>query len=222
MKAKNLLTTFLVCFLLTVCSSVVAKDNVAIQRGMSKQDVLTLLGEPENISFNQYSETWEYYKSGWPLHYDKRRFVSFDNDGRVLSYRSVTLRPDDETENVKVEHVPLPGAPLQLSPIGEGRGGAPRGCCMDEHSFSILYNKVRNASFDSNKYDLIEVASLGGFFSCDQCIRLMQMFTFDDKKMQVLRFMAPHIVDPQNATDIYRLFTFNSDKEKAARLIQNR
>lgn len=215
MKPKDLLTAFLVCFFLTVCSSVAAKDNIAIQRGMSRQDVLTILGEPENISFNQYSETWEYYKSGWPLHYDKRKFVSFDNDGRVLSYRSVTLRPDDETKNEKVEHVP---SQVEVPvPVYYGEG-----YCMDEHSFSILYNKVRNASFDSNKYDLIEVASLGGYFSCAQCIRLMQMFTFDDKKMQVLRFMAPHIVDPQNANDIYRLFTFNSDKDKAARLIQNR
>lgn len=39
-------------------------------------------------------------------------------------------------------------------------------------------------------------------------------FSFDDSKMKVLSMMAPRIVDLQNATDIYRIFTFDSDKEK--------
>ena len=33
--------------------------------------------------------------------------------------------------------------------------------------------------------------------------------------------MAPRIVDLQNATDIYRIFTFDSDKEKVANILRN-
>ena len=33
--------------------------------------------------------------------------------------------------------------------------------------------------------------------------------------------MAPHIVDPQNATVIYKLFVFDDDKDKAARIISD-
>ena len=95
------------------------------------------------------------------------------------------------------------------------------GYCLDDASFSKLYNKVKKASFDDNKFDLIEVASLGCYYSCAQVVRIMKIFSFDDSKMKVLSMMAPRIVDLQNATDIYRIFTFDSDKENAANILRN-
>ena len=49
----------------------------------------------------------------------------------------------------------------------------------------------------------------------------MKIFSFDDSKMKVLSMMAPRIVDLQNAPDIYRIFTFDSDKEKTANILRN-
>ena len=95
------------------------------------------------------------------------------------------------------------------------------GYCLDDASFNILYNKVKKASFDDNKFDLIEVASLGCYYSCAQVVRIMKIFSFDDSKMKVLSMMAPRTVDLQNATDIYRIFTFDSDKENAANILRN-
>ena len=40
---------------------------------------------------------------------------------------------------------------------------------LSDDKFAILYNKVKNTSFDDRKMDLIEVASLGAFYSCEQC-----------------------------------------------------
>ena len=37
--------------------------------------------------------------------------------------------------------------------------------CLSDEKFAVLYNKVKNASFDDRKMDLIEVASLGAFYS---------------------------------------------------------
>lgn len=93
--------------------------------------------------------------------------------------------------------------------------------CMDDASFLKLYNKIKKTNFDDNKFDLIEVASLGCYYSCTQIIRIMKFFSFDDSKMKVLSMMAPRIVDLQNVTDIYRIFTFDSDKEKAANILRN-
>jgi hypothetical protein len=50
----------------------------------------------------------------------------------------------------------------------------------------------------------------------------MGLFSFADDKLKALRYMARHIVDPQNAYSIYRLFDFSDDKEKAAQIIQGR
>lgn len=92
---------------------------------------------------------------------------------------------------------------------------------LDDASFSKLYNKVKKASFDDTKYDLLEVACLGCYFSCQQAVRLMKIFTFDDERMKVLRMVAPRIVDPQNAHCIHKIFTFDSDKQKVKEIMRN-
>ena len=95
------------------------------------------------------------------------------------------------------------------------------GYCLDDATFSRLYNKVKNASFDDNKYDLIEVASLGCYYSCAQVVRIMKIFPFDDEQLKALKMMAPHIVDLQNTGLIYKVFSFDSEKDKAEEIIRN-
>ena len=90
---------------------------------------------------------------------------------------------------------------------------------LSDDKFAILYNKVKNTSFDDRKMDLIEVASLGAFYSCEQCASMMSIFSFGDKKLAALRFMAPRIIDPRHAYLIYESLTFQSEKEEAARII---
>ena len=91
--------------------------------------------------------------------------------------------------------------------------------CLSDEKFTILYNKVKNASFDAPKMDLIEVASLGAFYSCEQCASIMSIFSFGDKKLAALRLMAPRIIDPHRAYLIYEKLTFQSEKDEAARII---
>ena len=91
--------------------------------------------------------------------------------------------------------------------------------CLSDEKFTILYNKVKNASFDDRKMDLIEVASLGAFYSCEQCASIMSIFSFGDKKLAALRLMAPRIIDPHRAYLIYEKLTFQSEKDEAARII---
>ncbi|MGN1230246.1 MAG: DUF4476 domain-containing protein [Prevotella sp.] len=91
--------------------------------------------------------------------------------------------------------------------------------CLSDEKFTILYNKVKNASFDDPKMDLIEVASLGAFYSSEQCTSIMSIFSFSDKKLAALRQMAPRIIDPHRAYMIYDILTFQSEKDEAARII---
>ena len=90
---------------------------------------------------------------------------------------------------------------------------------LSDDKFSILYNKVKNTSFDDRKMDLIEMASLGAFYSCEQCATMMSIFSFGDKKLAALRLMAPRIVDPRRAYIIFDQFSFQSEKDEAARII---
>ena len=90
---------------------------------------------------------------------------------------------------------------------------------LSDDKFAILYNKVKNTSFDDRKMDLIEMASLGAFYSCEQCATMMSIFSFGDKKLVALRLMAPRIVDPHRAYIIFDQLSFQSEKDEAARII---
>lgn len=216
MKANNFgLAFFLSLFLSCVALTANAKDNVTVGKGMTKRQVLEILGSPEDRNFDQYGERWEYVKSGGAFRYDKRIVVGFGPDGKVVSYHSVTFRHGNESKNIKDEGTaPVVEVPVPACPYGV--------FAMDGQAFSVLYNKVRGASFDSNKFDLIEVASLGGYYTCGQCAKMMGLFTFDDDRLKVFGFMAPHVVDPENAIDVYRLLDFDGSKEKAQRMMRGR
>ena len=198
--------------MLAVCQSVLAKNSRTVERGMTKQQVEAILGKPKLTSFDATGDRWE-YRSGVSLSGNIRRtLVGFDLSGRVVSYDSQLVPVYDSS------------AAGGRYPHWDGGGACPAtpgyyDACLDNASFGILRGKIQRAGFDSTKYDLIEVACLGCYFACQQTADIMRLFSFDDERLKVLRLMAPRIVDVQNAATIYCLFTFDSDKDKAADII---
>ena len=200
-----------------VCLSASAKGKRNVERGMTKQEVIAILGEPKLTSFDMFGDKWEYAKYNNLFGDSKYITVFFDRNGKVVQYDTRIIEPNSQTSNVQQPH-PTP-------PIYDGRcepdGRMDYGYCLDDASFSKLYNKVKKASFDDNKFDLIEVASLGCYYSCAQVVRIMKIFPFDDEQLKALKMMAPHIVDLQNTGLIYKVFSFDSEKDKAEEIIRN-
>ena len=212
MKRNELMALIATTILMfAVCMSASAKGKRNVERGMTKQEVIAILGEPKLTSFNIYGDKWEYAKSTNLFGDSKYITVFFDRSGKVVEYNTRIIETNSQQPNGQQPQQP------SLPPYG----GMNYDYCLDDASFSKLYNKIKKTNFDDNKFDLIEVASLGCYYSCTQVVRIMKIFSFDDSKIKVLSMMAPRIVDLQNATDIYRIFTFDSDKEKAANILRN-
>lgn len=219
MKRNELMALIATTILMfAVCMSASAKGKRNVERGMTKQEVIAILGEPKLTSFNSYGDKWEYAKNSNLFGDSKYITVFFDRSGKVVEYNTRIIESNSQQPNGQQPQQPT------LPPYGGGyypNGGMNYDYCLDDASFSKLYNKIKKTNFDDNKFDLIEVASLGCYYSCAQVVRIMKIFSFDDSKMKVLSMMAPRIVDLQNATDIHRTFTFDSDKEKAANILRN-
>ncbi len=213
-EVMALITTTILMF--AVCLSASAKGKRNVERGMTKQEVIAILGEPKLTSFDMYGDKWEYAKYNNLFGDSKYITVFFDRNGKVVQYDTRIIDP--KTSNVQQPQHPTP-------PLYDGRcdpdGRMDYGYCLDDASFNILYNKVKKASFDDNKFDLIEVASLGCYYSCAQVVRIMKIFPFDDEQLKALKMMAPHIVDLQNTGLIYKIFSFDSEKDKAEEIIRN-
>lgn len=218
MKRNEWMALIVTSFMMmAVCLSAQAKVKKTVERGMTKQEVVAILGQPKLTSFDAYGDMWEYYRMNALTGESKRIVVGFDLNGRVVAYETKFWDNNTNSEIGNCNQRPAPPYGVGAGPDGP----AYYGYCLDDASFSRLYNKVKGASFDDNKFDLIEVASLGCFYSCSQTARMMRLFTFGDKQLKVLRLMASHIVDPENATDIYNVLTFDSEKSKAGEIIRN-
>ena len=215
-EVMALIVTTILMF--AVCLSASAKGKRNVERGMTKQEVIAILGEPKLTSFDMYGDKWEYAKYNNLFGDSKYITVFFDRNGKVVQYDTRIIEPNSQTSNVQQPQHPTP-------PIYDGRcdpdGRMDYGYCLDDASFSKLYNKVKQASFNDNKFDLIEVASLGCYYSCTQVVRIMKIFPFDDEQLKALKMMAPHIVDLQNTGLIYKVFSFDSEKDKAEEIIRN-
>ena len=200
------------------CLSASAKGKRNVERGMTKQEVIAILGEPKLTSFDMYGDKWEYDKYNYLFGDSKYITVFFDRNGKVVLYDTRIIEPNSQKSNVQQPQHPTP-------PLYDGRcdpdGRMDYGYCLDDASFSKLYNKVKKASFDDNKFDLIEVASLGCYYSCAQVVRIMKIFSFDDEQLKALKMMAPHIVDLQNTGLIYQLFSFDSEKQKVGEILSS-
>ena len=215
-EVMALIATTILMF--AVCLSASAKGKRNVERGMTKQEVIAILGEPKLTSFDMFGDKWEYDKCNYLFGDSKYITVFFDRNGKVVQYDTRIIEPNSQTSNVQQPQHPTP-------PIYDGRcdpdGRMDYGYCLDDASFSKLYNKVKQASFNDNKFDLIEVASLGCYYSCTQVVRIMKIFPFDDEQLKALKMMAPHIVDFQNTGLIYKVFSFDSEKDKAEEIIRN-
>ena len=215
-EVMALIATTILMF--AVCLSASAKGKRNVERGMTKQEVIAILGEPKLTSFDMYGDKWEYDKYNYLFGDSKYITVFFDRNGKVVQYDTRIIEPNSQISNVQQPQHPTP-------PIYDGRcdpdGRMDYGYCLDDASFSKLYNKVKQASFNDNKFDLIEVASLGCYYSCAQVVRIIKIFPFDDEQLKALKMMAPHIVDLQNTDLIYKVFSFDSEKEKAEEIIRN-
>lgn len=89
---------------------------------------------------------------------------------------------------------------------------------IDNIDFENLLHEIKTATFKDEKNRLIRVAAHSGYFTCEQCSRLMSIFTFDSDKMFVCNMIVPKILDPQNSYKVIRSLSFISSKEKAEKL----
>ena len=190
-----------VIFLMAFSFEAAAKDKRIIERGMTKQEVMSILGTPKASSFDQTGTRWEYIKSKLLDIYDVYVRIEFDNRDRVVNYQETIIPRQAANQNNMIVG----------NPTDEFRRPYPAFYdeCLSENEFTILYDRMNKANFDDNRMALLEVACLRSLFTCRQSAQLLKLFTF----------MAHQIVDPQNAYVIYQDFTFDSDKDKAARII---
>lgn len=92
---------------------------------------------------------------------------------------------------------------------------------MSDVDFNQLYNSVKDESYESDQLSIIEISARYNFFSINQLVRLVDLFSFSNGKIEMVRSLYPNVVDKYNAHQLINAFTYSSDKEKVKGIIDS-
>ena len=98
-EVMALIATTILMF--AVCLSASAKGKRNVERGMTKQEVIAILGKPKLTSFDMYGDKWEYDKYNYLSGDSKYITVFFDRNGKVVQYDTKIIEPNSQTSNVQ-------------------------------------------------------------------------------------------------------------------------
>ncbi len=92
---------------------------------------------------------------------------------------------------------------------------------MNDVEFNLLKRNVTEASFADNKKQIVTASAVNHFFVVIQLIELLNIFPFDDNKLEIIQVVYPKILDPGNKYLLYNCLIFSSSKEKLDKIIQD-
>jgi hypothetical protein len=88
--------------------------------------------------------------------------------------------------------------------------------------FKRMLESIRHEPFGDNKLAIVRTITQNNFFTVSQTIEVIKQLNMSDEKLNALEMMYPKVLDRANGYLIINEFTFNSDKEKAQRIISGR
>ena len=92
MKRNEWMALIVTSFMMfAVCLSASAKTKKIVERGMTKQEVIEIMGQPKLTSFDAYGDRWEFYKMNALTGESKRIVVGFDLNGRIVAYNLMSI-----------------------------------------------------------------------------------------------------------------------------------
>jgi len=83
---------------------------------------------------------------------------------------------------------------------------------MGESSFQELLKSIENESFENTRTEILEDAAGRNYFTCQQLIDILKLFTFENNKIQACKIVYPKLVDQENFHMVYPSFTFSASK----------
>lgn len=91
---------------------------------------------------------------------------------------------------------------------------------MSNRSFEQFMSSLKKQPFESDRNALLDNALISSYFTTDQCIRLLEFYTFDSERKPFLKKIYPKIADKANFFRALDKLTFSSDKEEINQFIK--
>lgn len=101
-------------------------------------------------------------------------------------------------------------------PDRDNRYGRP----MSDQSFAALKATLANERFDNSRVTIAKQVIDQNYFTADQVKQLLQMYSFDNYKLDLAKYAYKNTVNKQDYFILYEVFTFSSSKDDLANFIR--
>lgn len=178
----------------------------ALKRGMTTTEVAELMGKPDFKRFDPDTEQWKYRQA---YHYENQPVkltVIFVDD------KVVAIDTDTVTESRKPIIAICPPAPHQ-----------PDSGYRNEERFDRFYDALQKEDFSDERMQRVREEAPYLHLTCRQCVKLIQLFDWEDERIRCLKEVAPNITDYHNGDLIEELFlaSFDNSRRKVHKIIVN-
>lgn len=183
----------------------------SLHTGMTKREVVDLLGNPEFKRSYNGIEQWEYKKLHFISGAVTTILLDFQHD-KVISFNSYAgATPSPAYPPIAI----CPPAPVEERPSLAYPTD-------DQAWFQELYQKVKDKPFKDERLKILREAARQSDFTCDEIVQLMKIFNFDDERLEALVILEPTIIDRENIDRIVDSMTFISGEEKAKNILNKK
>ena len=90
---------------------------------------------------------------------------------------------------------------------------------MPSSDFTVLQDQVQDASFSSEKFSVIQLATRTSTFTAAQIKELISEISFASDQIEALEMLAPRLEDPSRSFMILEAFSFQSSKTEAQEIL---
>ncbi len=90
---------------------------------------------------------------------------------------------------------------------------------LDSAQFDQLRRVVKHTAFDRERLETLKASVRHANFSVSQIEQILSLFSFDRQRLNVVRIMAPKVVDRENLFRLQSQFSFSSSRRELRRII---
>lgn len=104
---------------------------------------------------------------------------------------------------------------------GNGNGGWNNSNVIRDRDFSDAKEQIKKEWFENSRVSVAKQVIDGYNFTTSQVKEIMNLFTFEDNKLEIAKYAYMKTVDRQNYYQLNDALTFQSSKDELARFIRN-
>jgi hypothetical protein len=87
---------------------------------------------------------------------------------------------------------------------------------MQDQAFASLTETLKRESFESTRLKLARQVTEQHYFTSAQVRSLLQLFTFEESRLDLAKYMYGITIDRENYFQLYNVFTYSASKEELA------